>query len=70
MIKLEINPRIYSLKNVEIVLNLYKELADIKQVVTLDKIILTFNDCRLDEKLTVREFENYLIGLENTNAIN
>ena len=43
----------------------YQGLADIYVKVTDDCFLITFNACRYNEETTVREFENYCIGLES-----
>ena len=43
----------------------YKNLCHIDILDDTEKMILVFKECLYDEKLTVNEFENYVIGLEN-----
>ena len=68
MNRLIIDLEIYSKKNIETVKELYKNLANIEEKTSGNKISLTFKNCRLDIRRTMKEFENYLIGLENTHA--
>lgn len=65
MIKLELKNNIYSEKNVKKAICAYKEYGDIRVQYKREKVLLIFSNCKYDEKLTAREFENYLIGLEN-----
>ena len=66
MIDLEINTDIYSTASVETVKEVYKDYAKIETIKKGNVLILRFYDCRYDEKQTVKEFENYLIGVENS----
>ena len=68
MIELNINASIYAKKNIDKVKQLYNDLAKIEEEQISDGICLKFYECALDEKTTVMEFENYLIGLENSNG--
>ena len=65
MTKLELCADIYSKENIEYVIRIYGDYARINLISKDDKYILEFRKCRYDEKTTVREFENYLIGMEN-----
>ena len=66
MKKLIINRSVYSNKSIEKTRLAYKNHA----VTTLqykDKYaIITFWKCKYDEELTMKEFENYMIGVENS----
>ncbi len=33
---------------------------------TQNNAVITFLKCKYDENLTIKEFENYMIGLENS----
>lgn len=66
MIRLELHKEIYSYEKIKYVMDIYKEYARIKILNEEDKFILIFDKCKYEEKTTIREFENYLIGLENT----
>lgn len=46
----------------------YQGLATIGLNEDEHKWILRFSACKYDEKLTAKEFENYIIGLENIHA--
>ena len=65
MLKLKMNKEIYSLSNVCIAVRAYSHLANIIYEDEERYWVLTFSDCLYDETLTSREFENYMIGLEN-----
>ncbi len=66
MIKLELNADIYSESNIKQTISVYKNYAVIKLKKRENRWVLTFRKCRYDEQLTVKEFENYLIGTENS----
>jgi len=65
MIKLNVNLGIYSIETINEVVKAYSKLAKIKVTFKKDIAKLTFVNCKYDEKRTVKEFENYLIGIEN-----
>lgn len=66
MIRLKIKNDIYTETNIKKAINVYKHLVDIEvECHENGYMILCFNNCMYDEKLTVKEFENYLIGMEN-----
>ena len=66
MIALKLNSDIFSLEKINYTKKVYSGYADI----TIENIEgywhLSFENCKYDESLTVREFENYLIGMENS----
>lgn len=66
MTELKLNLDIYSLKNIKRAISAYRDYADIKTADNSNCIILYFDKCRHNEALTVKEFECYLIGLENS----
>lgn len=66
MIDLRINTEIYSISNVNTVKEVYKDYAKIKTTKIGNILVLSFYNCRYDEKRTIKEFENYLIGVENS----
>ena len=43
----------------------YKDYAYIKEIRTDSAVILRFDKCKYPEDITVKEFENYLICVEN-----
>lgn len=66
MIRLRLNTDIYSLENISKAAKAYKHLAKIKVSGKKEDAKIVFRNCKYDEERTVREFENYLIGLENS----
>lgn len=66
MIILKLNSDIFHLEKINFTIKTYSEYADI----TIENVErywhLSFKNCKYDEALTVREFENYLIGMENS----
>lgn len=65
MIKLELSEDIYSEEKIKQVMQVYKDYAKIKMKKYDCKYILEFKNCKYDKKITIQEFENYLIGMEN-----
>lgn len=65
MNRLELKTDIYSIENIIKTCEAYKELAEISICKTADAVILQFAKCRYEENLTMKEFENYLINIEN-----
>ena len=66
MIRLKLNNDIYTEKSIKNVIDVYKTLANIVVESQRDGYLtICFANCVYDEKLTVKEFENYLIGVEN-----
>lgn len=61
-----VNRAIYSEKALKQAIKDYLPLALIEMNSNADKVNLTFSNCKYDEEKTIREFENYLIGIENT----
>lgn len=66
MINLELSADVYSENSIKQTIAVYKNYAVIKLKKKRNKWILKFSKCRYDEQLTVKEFENYLIGTENS----
>ena len=62
---LVLNTEIYSLSNVEKARRAYKDYATVLIRNRDNKLRAYFLHCRYDENQTIKEFENYLIGLEN-----
>lgn len=65
MIELALNTEIYSEDKINQVQTVYREYAIITKKLVDQYWILKFDNCWYDESLTIKEFENYLIGLEN-----
>ena len=66
MTKLKLRSDVYTEESIKKVIAVYKTLADI--VIEGQKdgyMMICFINCIYDEKLTIKEFENYLIGVEN-----
>lgn len=66
MKKLKLNRSVYSEDSIKVALQAYKDFAAITMNDEAHEIVLIFELCRYDEELTVKEFENYLIGVENS----
>jgi hypothetical protein len=66
MIKLELNRDIYSTKNVNAAREAYRGIAKIVVKEKKGYIRVLFVSCKYGKERTVKEFENYLIGLENS----
>lgn len=66
MKKLKINSSVYSDKTIKIAIQAYQNLAAITKKNKDDSAEITFWKCQYDEETTVKEFENYLIGIENS----
>lgn len=66
MKKLKINRSIYSDKAIRNAIQAYQYVAVITPKMNEDHAILTFWKCKYDEDQTMKEFENYLIGVENS----
>lgn len=63
--ELKISKEIYARNSVDAAVTAYRNHADILIRETLADWRLVFRHCKYDPKLTTKEFENYLIGLEN-----
>lgn len=63
--ELELSTEIYSLENIMKTCEIYEGYAKIKIRSKLDKKILIFTHCRYEADITMKEFENYLINMEN-----
>lgn len=63
--KLELSTEIYSLKHIMQTCEVYKDYARIKVKSKKNKAILIFDQCRYECCMTMKEFENYLINMEN-----
>ncbi|WP_042256876.1 HxsD-like protein [Butyrivibrio proteoclasticus] len=57
---------IYSRENIEKTISVYKPFTQVEKTEQDDSVILRFEKCKYSEEQTVKEFENYLIGLEST----
>ncbi len=66
MRKLKINRSIYSDESIEKTMKIYKKHAMTTVSYKSNYAIVIFWKCRYDEVQTIKEFENYMIGVENT----
>jgi len=66
MSKLQLSTYIYSLDNIEKACTIYKDYAKIKIKKKHNRVELIFDRCRYDSEITIKEFENYLINIENS----
>ena len=65
MTKIRLNSEIFSENNVRLAMEAYGDLARIQMDIQGEYYILQIEDTKYDESRTVKEFENYLVGLEN-----
>lgn len=65
MADLQLNKEIYDLYDIFAAKNAYGDLCQIEIYDEVDIWRLYFHECRYEAKLTMREFENYLIDLMN-----
>lgn len=65
MKKLVLKQEIFSLRNIKEAQEAYKKIANIMVIEKQDSVVIRFLHCKYDGDRTVKEFENYLIGLEN-----
>jgi hypothetical protein len=63
--ELTLNKGIFTEKLLKRAMDDFADLADIKVENKNNQWILYFLNCRYGQEKTIREFENYLIGLEN-----
>lgn len=66
MRKLKINRAVYSDEAIKTAMQAYQRIAVITAQIKGDYAVLTFWKCKYDKEQTVKEFENYLIGIENS----
>ena len=65
MIELRVRKELFREKCILGTIEAYKYITDVNLQDQSDYWILQFENCKFEENSTVREFENYLIGLEN-----
>lgn len=65
MMSLRLKKEVYRQSKVVEAVQAYKGIAEIDVEEQTEYWQLTFDRCRYDEWLTIKEFENYLIGVEN-----
>lgn len=68
MNELKLSTNIFGIRNVEKAIVAYKDLCKIGINYTGNYIICEFTDCIYDNEETIREFENYIIDLMNTDV--
>ena len=66
MDRLHIRKELYRIECIVGAIDAYKDIATIRLDDDNDYWLLRFSKCTYDSTRTVREFENYLIGLENS----
>ena len=66
MKKLRVNRSIYSDEAVAKTVLAYKDFAVTSVSYKKDYAIITFWKCKYNENQTIKEFENYMIGVENS----
>ena len=66
---LRIKRNLYSENNLRYAIDAYSELCSIKYEIKNNFIECVFKDCVYSEELTIKEFENYLISLENLEVL-
>lgn len=66
MRKVQFNNSIYSCITIEKAIQAYQFLATIQISKNKDYTELTFVNCKYDTDVTIKEFENYMIGIENS----
>lgn len=65
MMSLRLKKEIYRQSKVAEAIRAYKGITDICVEEQTEYWQLMFNNCKYDECRTIKEFENYLIGVEN-----
>jgi len=63
---IRINRSIYSNDTIEKTMRMYKNHAVTTVKYKSEYAHVTFWKCRYDEEQTIKEFENYMIGVENS----
>lgn len=66
MKKIRINRSVFSDDTIEKTMMVYKNHAVTTVQYKRDYVIVTFWKCKYDEEQTIKEFENYMIGVENS----
>lgn len=66
MRKIRFNREIYSDYAISQTLDVYRHFAITTVEYEDDYAVIIFEKCRYDEEQTIKEFENYLIGVENS----
>lgn len=66
MKKVKYNRAVYSDETILQAIKVYQDYAIISVKFRSDYAVVTFGKCRYNEDQTVKEFENYMIGIENS----
>lgn len=66
MKKVQINRSVYSDKTIKTTLEIYQNHAITTVKFKADYAVVTFWKCKYDEEQTIKEFENYMIEIENS----
>lgn len=66
MRKVNVKREIYSDDTIKQTIEAYNAFADITVKFEDEQAEITFCKCKYDELQTINEFENYMIGLENS----
>ena len=66
MTELSLNASLFSAEPLKKAIEDYQSLAEIMWYQADGYYMLSFRDCRFDPHRTAMEFENYMIGLENS----
>lgn len=66
MKRITVNLEIYSVETIRKAIQAYCTLAKISIKQKKEQSIIIFWHCKYDEDRTAKEFENYLIGIENS----
>lgn len=66
MKELLLKKEVYSPKTIDEAIDAYVGYAKMEVADCGDYVRIRFSKCRYDETRTVKEFENYVIGLENS----
>ena len=66
MKKVQISRSVYSDKTIASTIKIYQNHAIVTAEFECGYVVLTFSKCKYDEEQTIKEFENYMIGIENS----
>lgn len=66
MKKVRINREIFSDQSIKTTMNVYKNHAVMTLSMKEKYAYIIFWKCKYDENQTIKEFENYMIGVENS----
>ena len=66
MKRVRVNRNIYSDKTIKMAIEAYRNCAILTVSYKQDYAVIIFWKSRFDETQTIKEFENYMIGVENS----